>query len=637
MEEFQHDKYTLTALKLVRLGRSFFITGKAGTGKTTLLREIVRECRARGKNIVVAAPTGVAAKNAEGQTLHSLFGLKTIVFIPGKVKRWNRPLDKAKVNVIKNLEILIIDEVSMVRCDVMDMVDLTLQHYKGNKKPFGGIQVILFGDLFQLPPVVGDDEDKELLYSYYEKDNSFFFSSDVIRKNPFPVLELSKVYRQQDQKFVKILNHIREGVYLESDRNEINMRLKIGYEPSEDDSAVYLRTINWKVGRYNYSKLRKLSNELYIFNAIKKGNFPKNLYPTDDPLKLKVGARVMLLRNDNDGLRYVNGTLGFITSINSKYIRVLTDEGEAITVEQALWKLYKYEWDEKKKSIIPVEYASFKQFPLKMAWAVTIHKSQGMTFDKVIVDAHNSFDSGQVYVALSRCRTLDGITLTSKISKNDIKINPKVIEYMESVTRIDPSEIEESDISEQQTFILSKNGKTVKGIISEAYGKIVIPDGVEKIEDNAFKDNTRITDVVCPKSLRVIGDRVFSGCINLRTIQLNEGLVSIGTGAFFHTGLESVYLPSTLELLNFYPFECKMNVLQPSDHFYSDAAGVLYSADRKSLVLFPRKVDKKVIKVPDRITCIKYFAFIECSAMEIVIPEGIKKLEGYPKIRKKSR
>ena len=628
MDLFIHDEYTLKALELVRLGRSFFITGKAGTGKTTLLKEIVKECRARGKNIAVSAPTGVAAKNAEGQTLHSLLGLKTIVFVPGKIRRWYRPMDDARVKVIKKLDILIIDEISMVRCDVLDMVDLTLQHYKGNKKPFGGIQVILFGDLFQLPPVV-TEEDEELLYSYYKKNNPYFFSSNVISKRPFPVLELEKVYRQADENFIKILNRIREGEQLESDRNSINKRLRAGYVPSKNELGVFLRTIKYDVRRHNNRKLREIAGEPEIFWADKDDFFPKHLYPTDNPLRLKIGAKVMLLRNDNDGLKYVNGTQGVVTSIYDDFVRVTTDEGDLITVERSTWELYKYVWDEESKSIVPIVYASFTQYPIKLAWAVTIHKSQGMTFNKVIVDAHNSFAAGQVYVALSRCRSLDGLTLTSKISQNDIMVDPIVVEYMKSVERINPNETEqESESIEQQLFFFSDNGKTITGVASEVSGDIVIPDGVEKIADEAFKDNIKITGVECPDSLREIGKHAFWGCQNLKEVKFNEGLMSIGVEAFIYTDLESVDLPSTLDFLDWTPFECKMNVNYLNEHFYSDINGVLYSADETSLILYPRRVHEESIEVPENVIRIESYAFERNVAKEIVIPEGIHELQG---------
>lgn len=629
MEEFIHDEYTIKAMEQVRLGQSFFITGKAGTGKTTLLKKIVSECRARGKNIAVSAPTGVAAKNAEGQTLHSLLGLKTIVFIPGKIRSWFRRMDDARVKVIKNLDILIIDEISMVRCDVLDMVDLTLQHYKGNKKPFGGIQVILFGDLFQLPPVVAD-EDRELLYSHYEENNPYFFSADVISKHPFPVLELEKVYRQPDEIFVKILNHIRKGEYLESERNEINKRLRVGYVPSGKESGVFLRTKKKDVRKHNNRKLNELpSKEEPPFWAEKDPQFPKHLYPTDNPLKLKVGAKVMLLRNYNDGLKFVNGTQGVITSIYDGSIRVLIDEGEPITIEQSTWDLYKYVWDEDTKTIVPVVYASFTQYPIKLAWAVTIHKSQGMTFNKVIIDAHNSFAAGQVYVALSRCRSLEGLTLTSKISKSDIMVDPIVVEYMKTVKRIIPSETEQdSETIEQQTFFFSDDGKTVTSIASEISGNIEIPDGIENIAEDAFKDNTNITSVVFPSSLRKIGNHSFWNCKNLKEIKLNEGLESIGVEAFIHTGLESVDLPSTLNFLDWTPFECKMNVHHMNAYLYSDINGILYSADETSLILYPRRVLEESIEIPESVTCIETYAFENCIAKEINIPEGIEELQG---------
>lgn len=484
---FIHDDDTRKAMELVRKGRSFFITGKAGTGKTTLLKKIVAECRANGKNIAVTAPTGVAAKNAEGQTLHTMFGLSTAMYIPGKMRMRYR-LDDAREKVVKKLDVLIIDEISMVRCDLLDMVDLTLQHYKGNKNPFGGIQVVFFGDLFQLPPVV-TDEDEEHLYSHY--DNQYFFSSDVITKHPFPLLELNKVHRQEDPIFVNILNHIREGKYLASDREILNRRLKPGYEPSEKESAVYLRTRNKKVWGHNKGKLDTLPGDEVPFKAYIDGIFPKEQFPTDFELKLKIGAKVMLLRNDHDGLKYVNGTQGVISSIYDGMIRVKTDEGELITVERSTWELYSYVYNKETKTIDPIVIGSFTQFPLKLAWAVTIHKSQGMTFDKAIVDAKQAFAPGQVYVALSRCRSLEGLTLTTRISERDIKVDPIVVEYMKTVERINPQD-NDGDEEETVLFFFSDNGKTITGCSSELSGMIEIPEGVEKIAERAFEDNSNI-------------------------------------------------------------------------------------------------------------------------------------------------
>lgn len=624
MDEFIQTGETRFALKLVRQGKSFFITGRAGTGKTMLLKKIVSECRARGKNVVVTAPTGVAAKNAEGQTIHSLFRLKTSVFIPNKMRMSYR-LDSAREKVVKNLDVLIIDEISMVRGDLLDMVNLTLQHYKGNKKPFGGIQVLFFGDLFQLPPVVTDEEE-DLFCSYY--DNEFFFSSDVIRKHPVKVLELMTVFRQkEDADFVNILNNIREGKYLDSDRTALNRRWVPGYEPSDKESAVYLRTLRRKVWGYNISKLEELSGKEIPFTAYIEGDFPIQLYPTDYELRLKVGAKVMLLRNDNDGKKYVNGTLGTISSILGDEIRVKTDEGLLITVDRTKWERYKYVYEEESKTIVPVPIGSFRQFPLMLAWAVTIHKSQGMTFDKAIVDARRSFAPGQVYVALSRCRSLKGLTLSSKISGSDIMVNPIVVEYMKTVERLNPNnEDKETDQQEEIIFFFSDNGKTITGISSEVYGDIKIPDGVEKIAEKAFEENTNITSVVFPDSLREIGDHAFWGCKNLNMVKFNEGLTRIGLEAFIETLLQEVELPETLEELGLTPFDCKMKVDILNDNYSSDINGVLYNADETSLILYPRKVHEETIEVPDCVTCIESYAFENNEATEIILPEGTEEL-----------
>lgn len=623
MDEFIHDEYTRKAMVLVRQGHSFFITGKAGTGKTRLLMEIVRECRARGKNIAVSAPTGIAAKNAEGKTLHTLFGLKTSMFIPGKIRMRYR-LDSAREKVVRSLDILIIDEISMVRCDLLDKVNLTLQYYKGNKKPFGGIQVLLFGDLFQLPPVVTDD-DKSLLLSYY--DNQYFFASDVIKKHPLPLLELRKVHRQEnDLEFVKILNNIREGVYLAEDRNTLNRRLKPGYNPSEKESAVYLRTRNRKVWGHNIGKLEELPGEEKSFKAYIEDWFPKEQYPTDYELRLKVGAKVMLLRNDNDNYKFVNGTQGIISSIYDGTIRVETDEGDLISVEKSTWDVYDYVYNEETKTIDPVVVGSFTQYPIKLAWAVTIHKSQGMTFDKVIVDARRSFASGQVYVALSRCRSLAGLTLTSRITAEDIMVDPIVVEYMKTAERINPDEVESDERPELLTFFFSEDGKTITGISSEIYGNIEIPEGVEIIAEKAFENNTNITGVICPDSLREIRDRAFIGCRNLNNITLNAGLNSIGMEAFLNTDMGCVDLPYTLEEIGLTPFDCEMNVhvLNP---IFSDIGGVLYDHEEETLILYPRKICSKLIEIPESVIRIEAYAFENNSAEEISIPEEIVELE----------
>ena len=614
-------------MDLVRKGQSFFITGKAGTGKTRLLGEIVRESRARGKNIAVAAPTGIAAKNAEGQTLHSLFGLKTITFIPGKTRNWYH-LDTAKERIIRKLDILIIDEISMVRCDVLDMVDQTLKKVRWSGSAFGGIQVIFFGDLFQLPPVVEDD-DEELLYSHYEQDNPYFFSSDVIRKHPLPLLELKTVHRQKDERFVRILNNIREGKNLSTDIDTINRRFKADYEPSNTEPAVYLRTRKYNVWKHNDSKLKELPGEKFTSAAEISGYFPKRLFPADEELALKVGAKVMLLRNDNDGYEYVNGTLGIVKSIYKGVVRVITQEGKLISVEKSAWTLYKYEYDERNKIIKPFPVGSFTQYPIKLAWAVTIHKSQGLTFDNVIIDAHRAFASGQVYVALSRCRSLKGIVLTSKISKDDIKLDPIIVDYMKSVEKILPDEtVEVAEVEETNMFFFDENDeRMITGIRSDVSGEIEIPEGVEVIAEKAFEDNTNITSAIFPITLRKICNHAFWGCKNLQSINFKEGLVSIGVEAFIGTALQEVKLPLSLEEIDWTPFECRMKVDIQNEYFSSDINGALYNRNQTSLILYPRIGHEETIEIPDVVTCIESYAFENNKASEIIIPEDIEEMQ----------
>lgn len=618
---FEHDEYTRKAMELVRQGKSFFIKGKAGTGKTTLFRKIVAECRASGKNIAVTAPTGIAAKNAEGKTLHKMFKLNTAMYIPGKMRlRFN--LKEAEQLLIKKLDILIIDEISMVRCDLLDKVDLTLKNCKRNQKPFGGIQVILFGDFFQLAPVVDEKNNEQHIYDYYE--NQYFFASDVIKKNPLPMLELTKVHRQHDKEFISILNNIREGRYPESDRIILNKRLKKGFVPPPTESGIFLRTNNDKVDGFNYHRLKELNEEEVPFHAIIDGTFPESQYPTAEHLTLKVGAKVMILRNDTDDNKYVNGTQGIISSIHGESVRVKTDDGRLINVQRAKWDLYNYILSEDKQTITPVVVGSFSQIPLKLAWAVTIHKSQGMTFDKAIVDARKAFATGQVYVALSRCRSLEGLTLTSKIEEEDIKVDPIVVQYMNTVERISVDGKETP--KEISIFIFSSDGKTITGCRVEAYGAIEIPEGVECIAEKAFQDNTNITAVKCATTVREICNHAFWGCENLSDITLNEGLTNIGLEAFGSTNLEEINLPASINEMGLTPFSCPIYVDDANEE-YSDIDGVLYDKDKTTLILYPSLIEEDIIELPESVEFIEAYAFENNEAEEIVLPECIVGLE----------
>lgn len=618
---FKQDNYTKKAIEQVRKGVSFFITGKAGTGKTTLLKKIVAECRAKGKNVAVTAPTGVAAKNAEGKTIHSMFGIRLPLYIPGKMPLKPR-LNPANEMLVKKLDILIIDEISMVRCDLLDMVDYILQHYKRNKRPFGGIQVIVFGDLYQLPPVV-EDKDKELLYSHYS--NEYFFASDVVSRYPLPILELIKVHRQEDPIFVSILNNIRIGKYLKSDFATLNKRLNPEYEPSEKESAIFLRTRNWKVKNHNNSKLRILPGGEESFKAYIDGTFPENQFPTEKVLTLKVGAKVMLLRNDNDGLKYVNGTIGFISSIFKDSIRINTEEGLLITIERSTWEYYDYEYDKVSDTIKPIVIGTFKQFPLRLAWSVTIHKSQGMTFDKAIVDARKAFAPGLVYVALSRCRTLEGLTLTSRIKEEDVYINQHVIDYLRNAEHISDV-IQDTEDEALSIYILADNGKTITGCTIEASDIIELPKTVNRIKDDAFKDNTNITELICNNELREIGHHAFFNCTNLNKVTLNKGLTSIGTEAFYCTDLKKITIPYTVDKIGITPFKCRVKVDKKNKHF-ADIDGILYDKNITSLVLYPSDLSGTEIDIPSTVETIQAYAFENCKAKEINLPESITDLQ----------
>ena len=449
MAKFIHDAYTRKAVQLVREGKSFFITGKAGTGKTMLLQEIVKEQKS-SKKIAICAPTGVAAKHAGGVTLHSLLGLPISIYIPGHKLAGLYKLSPEGQEVVRKLDMLIIDEVSMVRCDLMDMIDNVLRHYRKNEKPFGGLQVILFGDLRQLMPVA-PEEDWEKLGKYYK--SAYFFSSNVIMDMKMPMLELSTVHRQSDVTFIDLLNDVRDGVLTYNEERILKERYNKTFEPGRNSQFIRLTT---HVHKAKKDKLELLRGDEFEYKAWIEGLYPKEEFPNDYILVLKDGARVMFIANDNTHGRYTNGTLGTVTYCDDEYITVKTDDGYSVDVKKFSWDFYKYKINKEKKEVERILLGTFHQYPIQLAWAVTIHKSQGLTFDKVIIDAGKAFTYGQVYVALSRCRSLEGIVLTSKITPEIVTIDPIVIEYTQLVEHIWPEEDEvqeQEDRSEVESFI----------------------------------------------------------------------------------------------------------------------------------------------------------------------------------------
>ena len=415
--------------------RSIFLTGKAGTGKTTFLNDFVRKTR---KKHIVVAPTGIAAINAGGVTIHSMFGLPLRTFLPTTERvdsnLANNIADlmhhfkyrKDKLKLLREIEMIIIDEVSMLRADVLDMMDFSLRHVRRNQQKFGGVQMLFIGDLYQLPPVVRDEY---VLKQYYS--SPFFFDSYALKELPLITLELTTVYRQKDEKFLEILNEIRDGEVGDIDFETLNKRYLPDFEP-KDEPYVYLTSHNRMADEINQKKLAALPGKARFYHAEIIGNFNENQFPNDEILELKVGAQIMFIRNDASGeKRYFNGKLAEVVEVDEKEISVIIDG------EDEIYKLKKETWEQKRyslgedKSIQEEVLGSFKQYPVRLAWAVTIHKSQGLTFDRLIIDAGKSFASGQVYVALSRCRTLEGIVLKSKITPDVIFSDRRVSKFQD--------------------------------------------------------------------------------------------------------------------------------------------------------------------------------------------------------------
>lgn len=444
------DKYGTKALELVMNGKSLFITGKAGTGKTTVLREISSNCRRNNKNVVVLAPTGVAAKNAGGVTIHSFLHLPLGPYIPGMRIHKLYALKEDEVTLVNRIDLMIIDEVSMVRCDLLDEIDDVLRHYRKNNRPFGGIQIVMFGDLYQLMPVA-TDEDWDKLKEKYK--SPYFFSSKILEKMDCPMFELKIIHRQDERNFVTLLNNVRLGHVSSLELKELEGRYKKGFVPKDDEGYIRLTTHNWRSKSYNNRRLEELSGTAFEYKAYIEDFFPKEEWPTNYVLKLKRGARVMFIRNDNEYGQFVNGTLGTVTSLGEYGLVVRTDDGHEINVEKQTWDFYRYHINKRTKEIEAVLCGSFTQYPLKLAWAVTIHKSQGLTFDKVVIDAGKAFTYGQVYVALSRCRSFHGIVLVSPITSKIIKTDPIVSEYMKSVKRIELDGEESEEPTKHLSFI----------------------------------------------------------------------------------------------------------------------------------------------------------------------------------------
>ena len=406
---------------------TLFVTGRAGTGKTTLLRYVAESSQ---KNTVVVAPTGIAAINAGGVTIHSFFKLPFAPFIPSVIEA-KKLIAGQKMraefrSVIRSVDMIIIDEVSMLRADILDAIDVVLRHYRNSKFPFGGVQMVFFGDMYQLPPVCVNDE-WFILKDYYS--TPYFFSAKVFEKQEIVCLELDKIFRQRDEDFVEILNQVRNNNISKENFNRLNDRYNPDFDLENNPDFVVLTTHNAVSDDINESRLIDIDSKTFIFDAAIKGDFPEYLYPVEQQIVLKKGARVMFTANDhiNPERLYYNGKMGTVVELEDNNVYVTCDgEDDPIQVNYETWENNTFSYNRKENSVDVKTIGTFTQLPLRLAWAITIHKSQGLTFQKVAIDAANSFTSGQVYVALSRCTSLDGIVLLSPINSNSIMVDSRI-------------------------------------------------------------------------------------------------------------------------------------------------------------------------------------------------------------------
>lgn len=423
-----NEIFTLATDIVLNTSQSVFLTGKAGTGKTTFLHHIRQHAN---KNVIVAAPTGVASINAGGVTLHSLLQLPFEPFTPnleGKKKLdFHFKLRKSKIEMLRELDLLIIDEVSMLRADMLDAIDHLLKRYRNNQQIFGGVQILFIGDMYQLPPVVQQHE-WDQLKEYYP--SPFFFHAQALQNNMPLYIELKTIYRQSDQVFIDILNRIRNSCTTSTDLQILNQRYDPSFKLTKENRYIVLCTHNYKADKINNDELARLTTKGISFAGKISGDFAENSLPTDFNLLLKVGAQVMFVKNDaGEKRRYYNGKLAVISFLSEKKIIVQFENGHEMELEEETWRNVRYSLNEDSGDIQEEELGAFTQYPIRLAWAITIHKSQGLTFDRVVIDAGQAFAAGQVYVALSRCTSLNGIVLFSRITPDSIRTDEAAIAF----------------------------------------------------------------------------------------------------------------------------------------------------------------------------------------------------------------
>ncbi|MFO7903617.1 MAG: helix-turn-helix domain-containing protein [Pirellulaceae bacterium] len=483
--------------------KSVFLTGKAGSGKTTFLHQIKAD---GSKRLAVVAPTGVAAINAGGMTIHSLFQLPFGIHLPGverNEKNHQRRFSRQKTRLIRSLDLLVIDEISMVRADMLDAVDEVLRRFRDHRRPFGGVQLLMIGDLHQLPPVV-KQEDWDVLSRFY--DTPYFFGSRALGETDYVSIELKHIYRQSDPEFIALLNKVRVNRLDEESLRKLNSRFIADFRPLGKEPYITLTATNRVAHDINAENLNQLSAPRHVFQAAVVGDFPASSYPTDHSLEFKTGAQVMFIKNDlQPERRYFNGKIGRITAIAEDLIFVrCPGDPTDIAVAPAEWQNVKYTLNEETKQLDEQIVGTFTQYPLKLAWAITIHKSQGLTFERAIVDAQAAFAYGQVYVALSRCKSFEGIVLRSRISGSSVSTDPVVRTFSENAQRVAPSEsqlqqakreFQESLVQELFRFDSMENGLNQLRSTYAQHAKTLPPQALDQVQSFAQQTGMQLFDV----------------------------------------------------------------------------------------------------------------------------------------------
>lgn len=537
-------------------GVSVFLTGKAGTGKTTFLRDIVATTT---KRRVVLAPTGVAAVNAGGVTIHSFFQLPFDPYLPDVkelVTEYQMPenrksLSKTKLNIIRTLELLIIDEISMVRADLMDAIDMTLRRYRRSSRPFGGVQLLLIGDVHQLSPVVTESERTYMQRVY---PTPYFFASKALQRIPYVTIELTTVYRQQDAAFVDLLNHVRDNNIDAATLQALNARVQNSQAIKQShNQAITLTTHNRQADAINRRQMEALKGEQRIFEALLKGNYPEKSLPCERTLEIKVGERVMFVKNDSSGgHRYYNGMLGTVTGFRyddeekKEYIEVINDDGDVINVGHEAWESLRYTLNARTNEIEQEVEGTFSQYPLQAAWAVTIHKAQGLTFDRVAIDAADAFAFGQVYVALSRCRTLEGLTLTTPLSPGVAFDDASVSQFISAQPTFEQTAAATDEYERQ--YRLEK--------LMELFGVDDLVHHTERLQDyygklkNIYPENlnTLNADLATLLNLQSVSEKFKTQLMRLDEAAQNERARQGAEYYLSQLALFNAHLPSLLEV-----------------------------------------------------------------------------------------